>query len=204
MAIIYIATNIVTNVVYIGQSKASLSTRKSQHLYDAFKTNLKCHFHRAIRRYGTSAFEWDILQECNECELNDAEVFWIQYFKYIGAKLYNMTTGGDCFRHSQETIEKLRIASSKPQLESTKRKISASLKGKSLGWPGERTTAMKDKLAIAHTDGKSYTIVGPDGTVYEDIINISRFAREHNLSVGNLHGMLNGTRSICNGYRRQL
>ena len=50
--IIYIATNIVNNKVYIGQTHTKLISRQKQHIYSANRKLDTMYFHKAIRKYG--------------------------------------------------------------------------------------------------------------------------------------------------------
>lgn len=44
-------------------------------------------------------------------------------------------------------------------------------------------------------------LIGPDGTIYMNIYNLSEFAREHNLIRNNLRKVLLGTRNTCSGFK---
>ena len=50
--------------------------------------------HRAIRKYGINNFDFKILEECDETELNEREKYWITTLK-SQEDGYNMTQGGD-------------------------------------------------------------------------------------------------------------
>lgn len=95
MGLIYMAVNTVNNKIYIGQTRLLLSQRKAQHIHKALKGNTKTRFYAALRKYGKDVFDWIELENVPLVELNDAERFWIQYYKSIGAVLYNLTNGGD-------------------------------------------------------------------------------------------------------------
>lgn len=96
--IIYKATNLINGKVYIGKTTMPFAQRKSKHKYNAFKEDgdaYEYHFYRAIRKYGWDNFKWEIIDEADtKEELNEKEVFWIEYYDsyYNG---YNMTKGGD-------------------------------------------------------------------------------------------------------------
>lgn len=57
--------------------------------------------HRHLMRWLASCLERggldvEVLQECvSAAELNEAETFWIGYWRYVGANLLNRTNGGD-------------------------------------------------------------------------------------------------------------
>lgn len=95
--IIYKATNIQNNKVYIGQTIRSLEERIYYHYYRA-KNELDIthtHFINAIRKYGENSFQWEIIDTAeNQDELNEKEKHWIQYYNSINEG-YNMCEGGN-------------------------------------------------------------------------------------------------------------
>lgn len=123
---IYCIRNLKNGKRYIGQSR-NISIRFSQHFSD-----LRCQRHgnevlqRAWNKYGEKSFIGEILQECEDDELDLLEVKFIAEFSSDRhSNGYNIERGGH------------RI---KPMAESTKIKLSASLKGKK--WTDERKKAM--------------------------------------------------------------
>ena len=93
---IYITTNNITGVKYIGQRhskqiKGSFYNDK----YLGSGTVLK----RAINEYGKDNFSKEIIQICNsQEELNNAEKHWIAYYKANineNAQFYNIAAGGE-------------------------------------------------------------------------------------------------------------
>ena len=58
--IIYKVRNTITEEIYIGQTKKSLSERKRDHVYEAFKRKRKDKFHSALREFGLKSFEWTV------------------------------------------------------------------------------------------------------------------------------------------------
>ena len=67
--IIYKAENIITNEIYIGITKKRLCERKRDHVYEAFKRNLKDKFHSALRQFGLLSFNWTVLFETNSYKM---------------------------------------------------------------------------------------------------------------------------------------
>ncbi len=113
--------------MYIGKTMKSLSRRKRQHKSASFGKAPTTVFHRALRKYGLSAFSWEVIfNSDDQFELIAAEIRFIESMKtYIPAG-YNMTTGGDGIplpaearqkigkankghRHSEETKRHLRL-----------------------------------------------------------------------------------------------
>lgn len=88
---IYKITNQLNGKSYIGQS-IDIMGRWRRHRVQAQKedTPLYC----AIRKYGIDNFTFEVVEECSFEELNNREIYWIQYYNtyYAG---YNQTTGGE-------------------------------------------------------------------------------------------------------------
>ena len=93
----------VTSKVYIGQTVQSFERRKYDHIKESFNENLpgyNFHFHRAIRKYGTDNFIWEIILKIEEESLealqktlDDKETYYIEkYNSYYNG--YNSTKGG--------------------------------------------------------------------------------------------------------------
>ena len=92
---IYIITNQINNKVYIGQTLLSLEERFRQHYKESsYETKQKRPLYSAIRKYGIINFSIQLIDECEETELDMKEKFWIaEYNSYLNG--YNATTGGD-------------------------------------------------------------------------------------------------------------
>ena len=90
--IIYKITNTITGKAYIGQTVETLEKRWQRHCKSA--SQYSNHFMRAIKKYGTDCWRFEILEEVNDVELlNEREVYWIAYFETF-KNGYNSTTGG--------------------------------------------------------------------------------------------------------------
>lgn len=93
--IIYKATCIITNKVYIGQTTTFLGNRKGLHKHKAlYENDIKNHFHNAIRKYGWENFQWEIIDYAQTFkELNEKERYWIKYYNSV-EQGYNILEGG--------------------------------------------------------------------------------------------------------------
>lgn len=95
--LIYKATNLVNNKIYIGQTINTLEYRKSQHIRDAFNSNRKTnYFHNAIKKYGEESFIFEKIDEAScQTELDEKERYWISFYdSHNKVKGYNLDTGG--------------------------------------------------------------------------------------------------------------
>jgi len=51
---------------------------------------------KAVKKYGVENFDTIVLETCqNESDLRAAEIWHISYFRFIGARLYNICPGGE-------------------------------------------------------------------------------------------------------------
>ena len=107
---IYITTNLINGMKYIGKHKAAVfdSTYKG-----SGKILLK-----AFKKYGRENFKCQILEQQTDvtticeslAELNAAEKFYIDYYNCVyDSTYYNLKPGGDggCLKQSEQTKEKL-------------------------------------------------------------------------------------------------
>lgn len=94
---IYKITNIISNKVYIGQS-INIEKRWSAHRTRPFNTKSTQYnspLYRAIRKYGLSAFTFEVIEECLPSLLDQKEQFYIQLYKSNDLNFgYNLTAGG--------------------------------------------------------------------------------------------------------------
>lgn len=63
--IIYKATNLITDEIYIGQTSSGFNKRRSDHEYEAFVRGRKDKFHTALREFGRKNFKWEIIARSN-------------------------------------------------------------------------------------------------------------------------------------------
>lgn len=138
---IYKITNTVNNHIYIGLSR-NLKKRIYLHKWH-LRNNVheNDHLQKAWNKYGEDAFLFEIIEECEEEKINERELYWINYYGgFTNPNLYNIRDGGDSLKHSEETIEKIRISNlgnpcywkGKHLPQEVVDKISASNKGRKL------------------------------------------------------------------------
>lgn len=81
-------------IVYIGKS-INLTKRKQRHIQE-LRAGKHCnrHFQRAFIKYGENSFDWKVLEYCDEDELNNREIYWIDKYDVI-KEGFNQNHGGD-------------------------------------------------------------------------------------------------------------
>lgn len=130
--IIYMATNLINGMSYIGQTVTNLDYRIARHIIESKKP--KSYFQRVLKKHGIENFKWKILKKCkNISDLNKSEKYFIEQYKTNKSNGYNLTDGGEGivgYRHSEETKNKIRqklIGHS--VIDITREKISGNLQG---------------------------------------------------------------------------
>ena len=147
---VYCIRNIINNKVYIGQS-VNIKRRWKKHRSELNRnTHNNKQLQNAWNAYGEESFEFVVLEECEEKDLDRIEIYYIKKYNATNRDYgYCEMDGGQEHRHhseetkrkcgeknigrhlSPEIIENLRrINTGKPLSEEHKRKISESNKGK--------------------------------------------------------------------------
>ena len=85
---IYKITKKINGKSYIGQSN-DIQRRFNEH-----KTKKDLIIDQAIQKYGISAFNFEILEECSLEELNSCEKYWIAFYNTYKGFGYNCNEGG--------------------------------------------------------------------------------------------------------------
>lgn len=93
---IYKIKNLINGKVYIGQS-VDIQYRFNNHKSESFNPKSNAYdtaIHRAIRKYGIENFSFEIVEECEQENLRDREIYWISHYGSFGNG-YNLTSGGE-------------------------------------------------------------------------------------------------------------
>lgn len=92
---IYMITNKINNKSYIGLS-IDIENRIKAHFSRAFTRDREYDklLYRAIRKHGVESFSWRVLELCEEKELEQKEISWIEKFDTY-KNGYNETIGGE-------------------------------------------------------------------------------------------------------------
>lgn len=103
---IYKITNIINGKSYIGQS-TDIHRRWKNEITDSKCINANSYNYplmKAFRKYGIDNFKFEIIEECNSEELNQKEIYWIDYYDTFFHG-YNQTLGGDTtIRQPKESV----------------------------------------------------------------------------------------------------
>jgi group I intron endonuclease len=92
--IIYKSTNKINGKIYIGQTTKNLEQRIKAHLNES-KIDKNRPFLSSINKYGIDNFIFEIIDFANNLEeLNDKEIYWINFYNSVSPNGYNITGGG--------------------------------------------------------------------------------------------------------------
>lgn len=92
MGFIYKITNNINQKSYIGKTERSIQTRYKEHL--RHRDYLDLPLYRAFRKYGIENFSISQIEECDNKDLDNREIYWINYYKTYSDG-YNCTGGGE-------------------------------------------------------------------------------------------------------------
>jgi len=92
--IIYKSTNKITGKIYIGQTTNTLDKRIKSHLKES-KIDSNRPFMLSINKYGIDNFIFEMIDSSDNLdELNDKEIYWINFYNSVSPNGYNVTGGG--------------------------------------------------------------------------------------------------------------
>ncbi len=98
-----------SNRIYIGQTRCSLEKRWKEHIEDAhriYKNHCKV-LNKAIRKYGNKNFVLEIIEECEDKDLDKKEMEYIEKYNSQIPNGMNIKLGGSSGKHHEITKEKI-------------------------------------------------------------------------------------------------
>ena len=120
MCEIYKITCLTSKKIYIGQAVTHILNHKKYrpygmdgrfrcHISEAFsKKKNQCHYlNNAIRKYGPDDFTLELLHRCTIEDADNVETQCIQTSNSLFPMGYNLNTGGNVFRHTDESRKRV-------------------------------------------------------------------------------------------------
>lgn len=111
---VYLITNILNNIQYVGITKRTIDQRWNDHksCAKAFARGRLKHgctrLYNAINTHGADNFKLEKIAEApSRIEANRLEQEYIAKFNTLSPNGYNLTTGGDSFDHCEETKKRI-------------------------------------------------------------------------------------------------
>jgi len=188
MGFVYLIRNTVNGKCYVGQTMKN-KVQKRWHSYTSPKGGHGV-IGRAIKKHGKDKFEFSVICELPNEELNDREVREIAERGTLVPKGYNLQAGGDNGPQHEETKRKISLTNTgkpgKIPSAETRAKISAAHKGRN------RTEAQKQKMKELNPAAKKvdqYTLEGVFMRTWNSmtdtgIKNVSNYCRGIGRSAG--------------------
>ena len=167
---------------YIGQS-INIDFRKKKYKY--ISCDGQPYIYRALKKYGFNAFDFEIIEECAQEDLNSREIFWIKFYDSLNNG-YNCREGGIQGKMSEESKSKMSVT--------RRAKIKNGLSEE------EKKNILAGLEKLKQHFGHKFQLMAPDGTIIEGF-NLSQFARDNNLSQSHLYGVITGKRISHRGYK---
>lgn len=94
MGYIYKITNLINGKIYIGQTSKTIQERFEAHLKKA-RAYTNRYLYDAMNKYGYENFKVTEIEECDNANLDEREIYWIKYYNSNNKQYgYNMTIGG--------------------------------------------------------------------------------------------------------------
>ncbi len=147
---IYKIENLVNGKVYVGQTIRDVDRRLQCHLVKLrgnYHNNN--YFQNAFNKYGEGNFETSIIEKCNVEQIDNREVYWINYYKN-SVGVYNIEGGGNYHKIvTTETRKKLSMKSKSSWLNDEIR--NKRLRGLKYGKDNPNS-----RVVICVTDGKIF------------------------------------------------
>jgi len=157
---IYQIKNIKNNKVYIGSS-INIKSRFQKHLSELRRNvHPNKHLLESFKRYGEHSFDFFILEEIEDLSLlTHREQYYLDLFKSYdknnGYNLRKIAENNFGYKHSQESIEKFKIASTgKKHSEETRKRISLANKGRVFSEETRKKMSLAKKGKSNHWKGK--------------------------------------------------
>ena len=216
---IYMIQNKVNNKIYIGQA-VDIKKRWKEHrkeLKGGYHKNK--HLQNAWDKYEQKNFEFSILLECEENQLNTYEEYYIfELMTYDTRVGYNNTYGGDSGRPTKETKKKISESNKgKIRSEETRKKISEATTGENHPMYGKQHKEETKKKMSESKKGENHPMYGRTGEnnpnskqVVQIDLNTNEVikvwgsvneAGRQGFSQGNISECCNGKRKTHKGFR---
>lgn len=198
MGHIYKIENNINHKLYIGQTIFTIDKRWSEHIQASKNGNTK--LYKAIQKYGINNFTISEIEQVENDQLNEREIYWIQYYNSF-KNGYNMTLGGEGIHtidhnHILELWnEGLSVNEIKAITSYSTRIVphllSEGVTHEEIQFRGHKNTSQKHKIKV-----KQYNLAGELLKTYDSIIDasndtnidssrISSACKRNNYSAGN-------------------
>ncbi len=102
---IYKITNLINGHSYIGQAKDIYDRYNRHHKYDYKSEKVQTYpLYQAFNKYGLDKFQIEVIELCDEKDLDQREIYWIKYYDTFNNG-YNATKGGQFWSPKVHSLE---------------------------------------------------------------------------------------------------
>lgn len=205
MSYIYLVTNKINGKQYVGQHKFNGIGMDNKYIGSGVL------LHKAYKKYGFENFTIELLEECNDEDLNPLEQLYIEHYNTLSPNGYNLTKGGDGhFGYVTPDYVKLKISQSLKGFEFTedrRKNISNALvgvipwnKGKTNVYDNETKLKISESLKNNPKISKKVYQYDKDFIFISDYPSASEAHRKTNIKVSHIIECCNNKRKTAGGY----
>lgn len=145
MGIIYCYTNKENGKQYVGQT-INESQRKANHFHEAMNHKTEYYFHRAIRKYGWDAFEYEVLEETDN--LIERETYYIRKLNTLRPNGYNALEAHGMTDEVREKISKTKKKRFSKMTEEERKELTRKMSEANVGSKRSDETRRKQSEAM--------------------------------------------------------
>lgn len=221
---IYCIENLINNKKYIGQSK-NINDRWSKHKNELNKNiHSNDYLQKSWNKYGEENFKFYVLEVCDESELDEKEIYYIELYNTLNRDLgYNLKSGGqngskiteyvrqkqsDALKQSYKNNEDLKLQRKNDALKQwSNPEIKQKIMGENNGMYGKHhTEETRQKISEAHkgrisTKRISIPVLCIElNKLFQDAATA---AKELSCQSGSILQACRGKRKTCAGYHWQ-
>jgi len=194
-----------TNRVYIGQSR---NIKNRWRYYHSNIITVKQHIklHRSLLKYGVENHTFEVIEECSVEQLDEQEIYWINYYNSIKKGL-NVGLGGNGGngilnkgkKHKSSTINKMKKywdMNKQPRPKEVIDKIKQTKRNN----PRITTDELRSKYRESAPNKKIVEQYSLDGIRIAEFNSINEAARQTNSSKDGISFCCNGRQNTSNGF----
>lgn len=195
-------------VRYVGKTQRTLTERLSGHMC-LIERNYKRNWIKSLINDGLKA-KIELLEICEESNWQEREKFWISFYKNCGARLTNLTDGGQGNQNQYFSKKSQKKKSNTMKLivftQERRRKISQALTGKKVKEETKQKLRIINLGKIASMESKlkkskSVIKMTLDGKELETYYSICEAARINNCSKGAIQNVCVGRSRTSGGFK---
>lgn len=94
MGYIYKITNQINGKAYVGKTQRTVMARWKEHCRHMYSLQ-HLPLYKALYKYGVENFLIETIEECDDINLDNREIYWINYYQTYGKNGYNCTAGSE-------------------------------------------------------------------------------------------------------------